>query len=639
MQGNSRQTASAAVALLLLLVAAAAASAQGVAPSLRRVALVTAGSIGGVVHDETGAAVAGALVSALGVTSASTFTDRAGRFELRALPPGLYVLRARLNGFAASGERIVQVRASTQVDSSIALRRVSAAPGAVPPPPVLAAGMAPSSQPEGTAESPVKSPVTGEEVDPADQGSGELVRRLRNARRGVLKEVAFPDELLAELPSTLAGSVFGSRGRSAEHLAVGWLAGMPFSGQLNLLTIGSMAEDGREVFATNSFSRSTAYFALGTPVGNADWTMRGALTDGDRPSWFAAAAYTTRVPARHRYDLGLSYSTQRYDSGNPATFALRDVAERGHYAGSVYAFDTLALGPSVSVTYGGRFARYDYLEGSGLLSPRVAVTITPAKHFRVTALASRRALAPGAEEFLPPVEPGLWLPPQRTFSSLVEGQPLGAERTTHLDVEAARDLGESTVSVRVFHQHVDDQLVTLFGSDRPAGPGAHLGHYFVSNSGDLDATGWSAGLRTAFADRVRGSLEYSRTTARWDPTATAGYLVLLAPSTRRLESESVHDLATSVETDVPETATRVLVVYRLSTGFARPVESEERLASRFDVQVRQPLSFMDFGTARWEMLLAVRNFFREASLGSSVYDELLVIHPPKRVVGGLTLKF
>jgi hypothetical protein len=39
------------------------------------------------------------------------------------------------------------------------------------------------------------------------------------------------------------------------------------------------------------------------------------------------------------------------------------------------------------------------------------------------------------------------------------------------------------------------------------------------------------------------------------------------------------------------------------------------------------------------MLLAVRNFFREVSPDGSVYDELLVVHPPKRVVGGLTLRF
>jgi hypothetical protein len=48
---------------------------------------------------------------------------------------------------------------------------------------------------------------------------------------------------------------------------------------------------------------------------------------------------------------------------------------------------------------------------------------------------------------------------------------------------------------------------------------------------------------------------------------------------------------------------------------------------------------MNFSTARWEMLFAVRNSFREGAVDASVYDELLVVRPPKRVVGGLSLRF
>jgi hypothetical protein len=48
---------------------------------------------------------------------------------------------------------------------------------------------------------------------------------------------------------------------------------------------------------------------------------------------------------------------------------------------------------------------------------------------------------------------------------------------------------------------------------------------------------------------------------------------------------------------------------------------------------------MDFTNAKWEMLVAVRNFFHETSADQSVYDELLVVRPPKRIVGGLTMHF
>jgi len=35
----------------------------------------------------------------------------------------------------------------------------------------------------------------------------------------------------------------------------------------------------------------------------------------------------------------------------------------------------------------------------------------------------------------------------------------------------------------------------------------------------------------------------------------------------------------------------------------------------------------------------VRNLFREDLLDGSVYDELFVVKPPTRVVGGLTVRF
>jgi hypothetical protein len=300
------------------------------------------------------------------------------------------------------------------------------------------------------------------------------------------------------------------------------------------------------------------------------------------------------------------------------------------------------------LTYGGRYARYDYLDGRTLISPRVALTLAPREHFRINALLSRRALAPGAEEFLLPAQGTLWLPPQRTFSSLVDGRRLVAERTTHLEVELERDVARgATVSIRAFRQNLGDQLVTMFGVKMPGRPAADLGHYFVTNTGDAKANGWCAAFRTAFAERVHGSVEYSQTRARWSSANDVAYMILLAPSALRLEPDRIHDVASTLEANVPETATRVTVLYRLSNGFAHPstdagqtaAASRPAFDSRFDVQVRQSLPFMDFSTAKWEMLVAVRDFFREAAADQSIYDELLVLRPPKQIVGGLTLRF
>jgi hypothetical protein len=197
------------------------------------------------------------------------------------------------------------------------------------------------------------------------------------------------------------------------------------------------------------------------------------------------------------------------------------------------------------------------------------------------------------------------------------------------------------VSVRAFRQHVGDQLITLFGINTPGVPAA-LGHYFLSNVGDVDASGLSAGIRAAIAGRIHGSVEYSLTRAHFSSTDHLGYLLVLAPSAARVDLEHNHDLATTIETEVPETSTRIVVFYRISNAFAHVSASttpSPAIDSRFDVQVRQSLPFMDFSNAKWELLVAVRNFFRETASDQSIYDELLVVRPPKRIVGGLTLKF
>src|SRR5207237_10875980 len=151
-----------------------------------QIASLAPGSIQGIVQDEKGAPVAGAMVSALGATSAFATTDRGGRFELRTLSPGPYLLRAHLSGYLASRGQIVDVRPSSRASSSIALRRA-------PSSPVLAAGVAAAPVPEPAAE-----PATDVLSTSVDDDHGETAWRLRHARRSVLKDATVPEAVLAE---------------------------------------------------------------------------------------------------------------------------------------------------------------------------------------------------------------------------------------------------------------------------------------------------------------------------------------------------------------------------------------------------------------------------------------------------------
>jgi hypothetical protein len=627
---------------LALLCTASIARAQGVPQiePITHVASLATGSIQGMVHDEKGLPVPGAVVSALGATTAVALTDRTGRFELRTLSPGPYLVRAHLSGYVAPRGQIVDVRPSVRSSSSIAMRHAAVAMSGGSAP-ILTAGVGATATETdgGSAPPPEAVAASGPSLNSNDDHS-ETAWRLRHARRSILKDATIPEDIVADdapPPNDVFGgsNLFGRAVGSPARLATNFFGGTPFSGQVNLLTLGSF-DTPLQLFSPDNFSRSVAYLALGAPVGeHADWTVRAALTQGDLASWIVAGEYTTRAPARHRYDVGWSYSMQRYDGGNLA--ALRSVTDGSRNAGALYGSDTYSISPMFTVSYGGRYSRYDYLDVGGLLSPRVSLTVSPVEHFRVSTMLSRRAVAPGAEEFSPRIESGVWLPPQRTFSSLVSAHPMQAEYTNHAELEVEHDLAAATVSVRAFHQHVEDQLTTLFGVDVPGAPAAHLGHYFIANAGDVDATGLSAGVRAAIARRVHGSVEYTITRARWTSSGDAVYAMLLAPAAFTAEPNRIHDVATSVETEVPETATHVLFLYRLSNAYGN--SERQALDRRFDMQVRQSLPFMDFSSAKWEMLVAVRNFFRDAAPDQSMFDELLVVRPPKRIVGGLSVKF
>jgi carboxypeptidase family protein/TonB-dependent receptor-like protein len=634
--------ASATVVSLIALGTPLLASEQTAQPASQPAVRITqtAGAIVGTVKDDHNQPIANVVVSATGATTTIAVTDKSGRFEFGPLTPGPYLLRAHQIGYAVPRGLTVHVNANTQATSAITLSHG----------PVLAAGIGTGlpTDIDASEAAPAASDAADDPAVRTDDHS-ETTWRIRHARRSVLKEVTIPPELLAgddgdhssgsaPVPVEALGKAVASQARFATSL----FTPSELTGQVNLLTTGSF--DGpQDLFSTDMLSRNIAYVRVGAPVGSdGNWTARGAVNQSDISSWIVAGSYTTRSSAaRHQYDVGMSYSTQRYDGGNLLT--LRDVSENTRNVGRVYAYDSFKLTPMLAVEYGAAYGRYDYLRDRSLVSPRLEVTFTPADQWRITTSATRRALAPGAEEFLPPGDTGIWLPPQRTFSSLSPRGRFTAEETSQTDVAVERDFGVSTVSVRAFRQHVDDQLVTVFGADIPGQPGAKVGHYEVGTLGNANANGCAVAWRTVIANRIRGSVEYTTSSAETTPARNVGYLLLVAPSMARPLQQRLYDVATSLETEVPETATRVLVLYRVGNGFVRPAGGPDAnipgVDSRFDVQVRQSLPFMNFSSAKWEMLLAVRNFFRDTGYEQSVLDERAVVRPPKRVVGGVTLRF
>jgi hypothetical protein len=593
---------------------------------LRRVASSAIGHIEGVVLDERGIPLAGVTVSATGSSSASAVTDRHGAFTLRSLPAGAYRVRAQRLGYAPSPSRLVQVAADGPTRFSVTLQRTATSSDT---PRILAAGMVPGAEP--LALSP------GEEGDgpAADGDRDETAWRLRHLRRSILKEAEraalegsndAPDA--APQPDTLA-YIARSMNTSARLLG-----GLPLMGEVHLLTSGTF--DGTTpAVSTTPPVRGVAFVSLGGPAwGHGDWSGQ-AMAQQDLGSWFLAGSYRKRAPAEHVYDVGVSYSTQRFTPGSRWPIAIGSEGARS--MGAIYGEDNWRLAPGTVLSYGARYARYDYLGGRGLFSPRISLTVTPLTGLRLHGTASRRAMAPGAEEFLEPLVSGLWVPPERTFLGF---GPLVAERTQHYELSAEKDLpGRFVATFRGFYQVTANQQVAVFGLS--ASPAGETGHYVVGNGGGVTTNGWTVGISNVLASHVRGSVAYTLSRSQWLPGVSSDYGLLLVGTGARPSSELLTDVTTAVEADVPLTETRLFVACRVNTGFARREQDAVKpgMDARFDVQVLQRLPFLDFTSARWQAMLAVRNLFRDTADDASIYDELLVVRPPTRVVTGLMVRF
>ena len=600
-------------------------------PLVPQLVSLTSAQLRGTVVDDHSLPLAGVVVSALGGTGAFAVSDGNGRFVLRDLPAGPYLVRAHLQGYAPARARIVQVTMASR-DISIALTKAT---DKSDQPQVLQAGIAAAGA-EGEQSS-------ADDNDTEDHG--ELAWRLRHLRRSVLKDVngavlppdndpSFMDGSLAALAKAVGSPV---------RFASDFITDLPVNGQINLLTSTSFDRPQNLFSLQNGIPNSVAFVSLTAPTATGKWDVRGGTTQGDLSSWIVAGSYSWQpTGSSHSYRAGMSYAMQRYFGGNAD--ALAAMADGRRNAGEMYAFDRWALTSRVDLSYGARYARYDYLAHETLFSPRASVTVTPLSRgsLRVRGTISHREIAPGAEEFLLP-STGMWSPPGRTFSPASARYGFHPEQIDHVEVAAEQPIASEVVlGVRAFRQQVNDQLVALFGVSLPNTAGTNIGHYYVGTAGDVDAHGWGVSVSRAVTNGIHASVDYTQSDAGWlRPSAGTAGVALVSPSVIRRQFERLRDLTTSVESEVPGVDTRVFVIYKINSGFTRPdaVVLRPQFGSRFDVEVSQALPFLNFSSAQWEMIVAVRNLFHEDLLDASVYDELQVVRPPKHVVGGVTVRF
>ena len=219
------------------------------------------------------------------------------------------------------------------------------------------------------------------------------------------------------------------------------------------------------------------------------------------------------------YDVGMSYSLQRYDGSNPS--ALAAVSDGNRYAG-IGVRDRLVVDQRPRLAGLRRAVREVRLHREVPAQPACATDGRAGRHRCASASARRGARwrrAPKSSCRRWSRARGCRRSGRLRRSRAPRSCPSARGTWTSRSSTTSRSRRWSA-SARS-RSDTKDQIVTLFGMGALERETSDLGHYWVGTAGDVDARGYTVSIRQVIARRVRGSVDYTVTTAEWHETPTS----------------------------------------------------------------------------------------------------------------------
>ncbi|MFI5005779.1 MAG: TonB-dependent receptor domain-containing protein [Solirubrobacterales bacterium] len=548
------------------------------------------GGLVGWVENTHGTPVAGALISVfgkgVGTTGLVTLTDSAGQFMLPHLPAGSYTLRALGSGHVPSPAQKFTVLPNRDATFTLSLTPVAES---VPEEKPLA------------AESPDAEPLR------------EWRWLLRHKRRSALEdrddETPLPAGALevADAPSLRQPTLrLADLGGSVEFITMPLGALSPAdvngAGQGALRLRGRLAE-------------------------GVQWNLGGLVTESQGTSWRMAAEFVLEPGGGHTIETGAGYGmglARRFGSVDEPLNDTRGV-------GAMFARTRINVASNVTASVGGRYSYLGFLADPNHLDTMVALEFRGAPGTVIRASASSRTLAPGGDLLTLSTRDSS---PLISYAALTD--TLRASKTTSYELAVDRTVGPTTIGARAFYEDTADQLVNVL-EGYPATRSLHM-----FNGGPLAVHGVAVTLGHHFGDAVSGSVTYSYGQARRTGLLVGDGMVGMELASASFRQTHFHDLEAQLETFIDLTDTRLQAFCRIN---ALNPQSEGSVGNgsfantRFDIQLTQGLPFLQPLTrADWEVLVGVRNLFYERGEGG-MFDEMVVLHSPKRVVGGIAVHF
>ena len=364
---------------------------------------------------------------------------------------------------------------------------------------------------------------------------------------------------------------------------------------------------------------------LGRLADGVMWSLGGLLSENEGRTWRMAAEFMVEPGGGHEIQAGAGYGTALLRS------SMVDEAGVGpdRSFGALFLSDHWRLSHWMSASAGARYSYLGFLKDPNHVDAVVQIELRGDPKTLVRCSAGTRTLAPGGDLLTLST---LATSPAVAWATLDRG--LRPSRTLRYELALDRSLGSAHLGALAFREDTRDQMLGQFlGADRDLR---------IRNAGDVGVRGLGFTVGRHFGGLMSGSVTYTFGHARRQgrlPYTTPDGVPLLS-----LEEAAFHDLVAHLETFIDWTDTRVSAFYRVNTlSDEQPappgVGRGAAMTTRFDVQLAQGLPFLQPITrADWEILLAVRNLFYEASEGGFL-DELVVQDPPTRVVGGISVRF
>lgn len=543
------------------------------------------GGVMGWVEDPRGAPVSGALISLFGRGTGGgglvTMSDSSGRFFLPSLPAGSYTLRAMGRNKLAAPARQITVLPNRDFSFTVALQ------------PDVDAAIEEAAQSESSSAS-------------TQSARRERDWLLRHKRRSVLEArdqgTGLEQTWTVPAPSRLLASWIPDLGGTVEVMAIPpgpWTESL--SGEVPSMSVVRLK---------------------GRIAGSGRWALGGLVSESESTAWRMAGEFVTEPIEGHELQVGTGYGTRFVRPMLPTD------ADRLHdrSVGAVFAQDRWEVAEAVTATVGSRFSYIGFLDDPLHLDPSASIEVKRDDHTRLVASFATRTMAPGGDLLtLSTLATG----PAFTYAEMEQG--LRPERSVRVELAVAQEFGATTLRAHTFYENVRDQLANAFA---PADPGSPT-TLTITNAGGLEARGMGLSLGRRFGRYVNGQVTYTYGHA-WRPDPLERHDASEAVPILAFREGDFHDVVARVETVIEDTDTRVVALYRLNqlSGADRPA-----VARRFDVQLSQGLPFLGALTrADWDVLVAVRNLYYEAGEGA-ILDEQAVSNPPKRVLGGIAVRF